>query len=119
MPLSVCSRTHQNSAPSEPPDPPPMRRSLRKVTASIRTIFIGSVLSMAAAIAEAIGADSEPAPRAASDPKPARSRKFRRVMGRLMGCLVLLRSYTHGVPFYVFVHLRSCGRTFVDVIERS
>src|ERR1035437_8624493 len=48
MPLSVCRRTHQNSASSEPPEPPPMRSPLRKVTASIWVIFIGSVLSTAA-----------------------------------------------------------------------
>src|SRR6266700_7515725 len=70
--LSVCNRTHQNSAPSsDPPEPPPICRSFRKVTASIRVIFMGSVLSTAACVA----AGNVVPPIIGRQPMPVRFRK--------------------------------------------
>src|SRR5579872_7488389 len=90
MPLSVYSRTHQNSAPSSvPPDPPPMWRSLRNVMASIRVIFIGSVLSMAARVA----AGRRLTPQAARELTHARLRNDLRSS---RGCfMVMLRILVH------------------------
>src|SRR5438270_14008864 len=92
IPLSVCSRTHQNSAPSDPPPPPPTCRSLRNVTASICRIFIGSVFSTAARIS------------AVSRLPAASPRKSRRLN-------------SHRILFDILVHLRFPALPLVDIPE--
>src|SRR5580704_612640 len=96
MPLSVCSRTHQNSAPSEPPDPPPIWRSLRNVTASIRVIFIGSVFSTAARRDEATAQAETPIPHLRKS---------------------LRDSNPYRILCDIFIHFRMGGPAIVDVIE--
>src|SRR5215472_6072611 len=75
-PVSVCNRTqHHSGASWRLPEPPPICRSLRKVTASIRVIFIGSVEAAAARS----GAGSVP-PAATNEPTPICCRKLLRVV---------------------------------------
>jgi len=44
----VCRRTQNHSVVPLPPEPPPIFKSRRKVTASTRVIFIGSTAAAAA-----------------------------------------------------------------------
>jgi len=63
---SITPGQHHSGPSWRLPEPPPIWRSLRKVTASIRVIFIGSAAFTAACIAEGRAL----IPAAASDPAP-------------------------------------------------